>query len=372
MTHPSQRLNLAVAVLASVMTLYEVNQRQSGYGSASGKVANYTPYVPLPINWSLIEQTEPVDTCRMEHKAEYDGAVVQSGTDHKLNTAAECCEACRNHPQCNVWVWCGRLSDCAPGRTFRECWLKQSTFRETMLSEGFPEEIVGWTSGALFQGTVRERMAEEDRRRLLALAQDENLPLVYLDVGLNNLFLGRVYVTLFKGQSPLAAENFRQLCTGEAGVVLLGSKEFLGNLYHLRAARFYRIVDRFIAQAGIDTDSVYGGAFKDDIDGLLLTHNRTGLLSMANRGPDSNTAQFGILLRPAPHLDGSFVIFGEVVAGIEALYIINGLARGQIDNTVDASAGAIILDSGEVDRSTVNLTRLVRSPLMMKLNPEGV
>lgn len=37
-----------------------------------------------------------------------------------------------------------------------------------------------------------------------------------------------------------------------------------------------------------------------------------GLLSMANAGPDSNTSHFSIVLSPAPHLDGHYVIFGEV------------------------------------------------------------
>jgi hypothetical protein len=42
----------------------------------------------------------------------------------------------------------------------------------------------------------------------------------------------------------------------------------------LQGATFYRIIDRFIDQGGTNTDSIYGGPFKDDPGGLLLKHNR--------------------------------------------------------------------------------------------------
>lgn len=38
---------------------------------------------------------------------------------------------------------------------------------------------------------------------------------------------------------------------------------------------------------------------------------------MANAGPDTNTSHFSILMGPAPHLDGHYTIFGEVVEGFE-------------------------------------------------------
>ncbi len=38
---------------------------------------------------------------------------------------------------------------------------------------------------------------------------------------------------------------------------------------------------------------------------------------MANAGADTNTSHFSILMAPAPHLDGHYTIFGEVVEGFE-------------------------------------------------------
>jgi peptidyl-prolyl isomerase D len=75
---------------------------------------------------------------------------------------------------------------------------------------------------------------------------------------------------------------------------------------------FYRIIDQFIDQSGAWTESIYGGQFKDDPGGLALRHDRPGLLSMANTGPDTNGSHFSIVVSPARHLDGKYTIFGEV------------------------------------------------------------
>jgi hypothetical protein len=53
---------------------------------------------------------------------------------------------------------------------------------------------------------------------------------------------------------------------------------------------------------------------------------------------------------PRSHLDGSYTIFGEVVTGLETVKAVNALAKGRPDNTADASAGAFIIDSGQIRR----------------------
>ncbi len=56
--------------------------------------------------------------------------------------------------------------------------------------------------------------------------------------------------------------------------------------------------------------------------------HRRGLLSMARwEDPNSAESSFSIMLGPAPHLDGSYTIFGEVVAGMETVDKIVGLPR---------------------------------------------
>lgn len=116
----------------------------------------------------------------------------------------------------------------------------------------------------------------------------------------------------------------------------------------LQGAFFYRIIDQFIDQSGAGTESVFGGHFADDPGGLALKHDRPGLLSMANTGPDTNGSHFSIVVAPAPHLDGHYTIFGELVTGWDVAERINQLARGKPDNTAGRDAGAKITDSGQI------------------------
>ena len=97
--------------------------------------------------------------------------------------------------------------------------------------------------------------------------------------------------------------------------------------YTFEGMKFYRIIDRFIDQSGQHgAASIWGGSFDDDPGGLALRHERGGLLSAANSGPDSNSGHFSIVVAPAPHLDGGYTIFGEVVGGMDVVEAVNKLA----------------------------------------------
>lgn len=61
--------------------------------------------------------------------------------------------------------------------------------------------------------------------------------------------------------------------TGEKGIVPEGHTG-AGKPYHLKGKAVYRIIHGFIDQAGAETDSVFGGQFKDDSGGLKLKHDR--------------------------------------------------------------------------------------------------
>ncbi len=64
--------------------------------------------------------------------------------------------------------------------------------------------------------------------------------------------------------------------------------------------------------------------FEDEIR-PALRHSARGIVSMANKGLDTNGSQFFILFAPAPHLDGKNTVFGRVIDGLETLDALEGL-----------------------------------------------
>lgn len=98
---------------------------------------------------------------------------------------------------------------------------------------------------------------------------------------------------------------------------------------------------------GSGGDSIYNGTFKDEKAALKLKHGMTGVVSMANSGPNTNKSQFFFTLGPASQCDGKHVVIGKVVndEGIAFLNRINEVAAGD-DGT--PRKDVIISDCGVV------------------------
>ncbi|XP_011689111.1 PREDICTED: peptidyl-prolyl cis-trans isomerase cyp11 isoform X1 [Wasmannia auropunctata] len=168
---------------------------------------------------------------------------------------------------------------------------------------------------------------------------------VFFDVEVGGLPMGRVVFELFSDTCPITCENFRALCTGEKG---LGKTT--GKPLHYKGIVFHRVVKDFMIQGGdfsigngTGGESIYGGTFADE--NFIMKHNKPFLLSMANRGRDTNGSQFFITTQPAPHLDNVHVVFGEVVSGQEIITHIEGLP---VDRMSRPLQDAKVVNCGEL------------------------
>jgi peptidyl-prolyl cis-trans isomerase B (cyclophilin B) len=92
---------------------------------------------------------------------------------------------------------------------------------------------------------------------------------------------------------------------------------------------FHRVIPDFMIQGGDPTGSGRGGPgyrFEDELKGNPLKHE-TGVLSMANAGPNTNGSQFFITHSPQPHLNGRHTVFGKVVGGMD---VVNAISQGDV------------------------------------------
>jgi peptidyl-prolyl isomerase D len=144
-------------------------------------------------------------------------------------------------------------------------------------------------------------------------------PRCYFDIEIGNEPQGRIVMELFQNIVPKTAKNFIELCRGTTK----GSKGFLT----YKNSIFHRVIKSFMLQGGDFTnhngtggESIYGVKFDDEA--FPLKHEKPGLLSMANSGPNTNGSQFFITTVPCPHLDGKHVVFGKVLKGMNVVRTI--------------------------------------------------
>lgn len=116
---------------------------------------------------------------------------------------------------------------------------------------------------------------------------------------------GEVVIQLYPDKAPLAVNNF---------VYLARSGWFDGITFH-------RVIPGFVAQTGDPSGTGKGnpGYYFETEPATGLHFDRAGMVGMANSGAGTNGSQFFITYAPAPHLDGSFTVFGKVLRGMDVL-----------------------------------------------------
>ncbi len=112
---------------------------------------------------------------------------------------------------------------------------------------------------------------------------------------------GNIELELYPEHAPETVNNF----------VFLAREGFYDGV------SFHRVINDFMIQSGDPTGTGQGGPgyqFEDELEGNPLKHE-TGVISMANAGPNTNGSQFFIAHSPQPHLNGNHTVFGKVIAG---------------------------------------------------------
>jgi peptidyl-prolyl cis-trans isomerase B (cyclophilin B) len=122
---------------------------------------------------------------------------------------------------------------------------------------------------------------------------------------------GTIRLELFAEKAPNTVANFETLA----------AKGFYDGL------KFHRVIANFMVQTGDPTGTGSGGpgyTFADEFH-KDLKHDKAGILSMANAGPNTNGSQFFITHGPTAWLNGKHSVFGQVIEGQD---VVNAIRQG--------------------------------------------
>jgi len=123
---------------------------------------------------------------------------------------------------------------------------------------------------------------------------------------------GVIEVELYQTDAPKTVANF----------VGLAEQGFFNGVI------FHRVAKGFVIQGGDPSGngsggkSIYGKEFEDELNPSAPSYQTgyvRGTLAMANRGPNTNTSQFFIMLRDYPGMPKNYTIFGKVVEGLDVV-----------------------------------------------------
>jgi peptidyl-prolyl cis-trans isomerase B (cyclophilin B) len=148
-----------------------------------------------------------------------------------------------------------------------------------------------------------------------------------------NTSKGAINLTLFPDDAPVTCANFLNLA----------QRGFYDGL------KFHRVISDFMVQGGCPHGTGTGNPgykFEDECK-PYRRHDKPGILSMANSGPNTNGSQFFITHVPTAWLDGKHTVFGETTEGQD---VVNAIRGGDTLESIDVHTSTETLFEAQKDR----------------------
>lgn len=163
-----------------------------------------------------------------------------------------------------------------------------------------------------------------------------------------NTSKGRISVLLDYKKAPMTVANFVGLTEGT-----VTNATYPQGIPFYKESIWHRVVKGHVIQGGepatvkdpanADVNST-GYEIPNEITDL--SHNKAGMIGMANSGPNTNTCEYYITLADRSYLDGNYTLFGEVVDGMD---VVNKIEKGDTTHSI-----TIVRAGPEAEKFIVN------------------